>query len=106
MAPFRGKIGSRRLRKGENKNYRFVSFLPCAEQKMPKKKSKKTKKIPLWHHFKSKQFGKCHKREKIKIIVSFEFVPTRCVIENSKKIAKKIQKKKKTIMASFQVKIG
>ena len=44
MAPFLGKIGRRRLRKGENKNYRFVSFLPGAEQKMPKKKGKKLKK--------------------------------------------------------------
>ena len=44
MAPFRGKIGGRRQRKRENKNYRFVSFLPGAEQKMPKKKAKKLKK--------------------------------------------------------------
>ena len=44
MAPFRAKIGRRRLRKGENKNYRFVPFLPDAEQKMQKKKIKKIKK--------------------------------------------------------------
>ena len=71
MAPFRGKIGRRRLRKGENKNYRFVSFLPGAEQKMPKKKSKKIKKIPLWHHFKPKQFGKGQEREN----KNYRFVP-------------------------------
>ena len=33
------------MRKGENKNYRFVPFLPSAEQKMLKKKSQKIKKI-------------------------------------------------------------
>ena len=32
------------MRKGENKNYRFVPFLPGAEQKMPKK-AKKLKNI-------------------------------------------------------------
>ena len=40
MAPFRAKIGLKRMRKGENKNYRFVPFLLGAEQKMPKKKQK------------------------------------------------------------------
>ena len=28
------------MRKGENKNYRFVPFLPGAEKKMPKKLKK------------------------------------------------------------------
>ena len=37
MPSFQSKIGWKRLRKGENKNYRFVPFLPDAEQKMPKK---------------------------------------------------------------------
>ena len=31
------------MRKGENKNYRFVPFLPGAEKKIPKKKGKKLK---------------------------------------------------------------
>ena len=57
MAPFRAEIGGKRMRKGENKNYRSVPFLSGAEQKMPKK-IKKNEKIPLWHHFKPKQFGK------------------------------------------------
>ena len=35
---------------------------------------------------------------------NFRFVPTGRVIENSKKIAKKIKKLKNTIMASFQAK--
>ena len=30
MASFRAKIGWKRPRKSENKNYRFVSFLPEA----------------------------------------------------------------------------
>ena len=37
MAPFRAEIGGKRMRKGENKNYRSVPFLSGAEQKMPKK---------------------------------------------------------------------
>ena len=40
-------------------------------------------------------------REKIKIIVLFRSVPTRRIIENSKKIAKKFKKIKNTIMPSF-----
>ena len=31
------------MKKGENKNYRFVPFLPGAEKKMQKKKTKKLK---------------------------------------------------------------
>ena len=37
---------------------------------------------------------------------NYHSVPTRCEIENSKKIAKKFKKLKNTIMASFQAKIG
>ena len=48
---------------------------------------------------------KMRKRE-IKIIVPFRSVPTWCVIENFKQIAKKLKKLKNTIVASFQVKIG
>ena len=36
------------MRKGENKNYRFVPFIPGAEQKMQKKKAKK--KIKKYHY--------------------------------------------------------
>ena len=63
--------------------------------KKKNKKTKKTKKIPLWHHFKPKYFGKGQVREKIKIIVSFRSVPTRCGKENAKKKSKKIKKIKK-----------
>ena len=38
--------------------------------------------------------------------LSFCFVPTQSVIENSKKIAKKFNKLKDSVMASFQAKIG
>ena len=36
---------------------------------------------------------------------NYRSVPTRCEIDNSKKIAKKFKKLKNTFMASFQVKI-
>ena len=45
------------------------------------------------------------KRE-TKIIIPLRSVPTRCVRENSKQIAKKFKKLKNTIVASFQAKIG
>ena len=38
--------------------------------------------------------------------VPFRSVPTRCVIENSKQIAKKFKKIKNAVVASFQAKIG
>ena len=44
------------------------------------------------------------KRENKKL--SFHFIPTRCVIENSKKITNKFKKFKKTIMNTFKAKIG
>ena len=37
MNSFQAKIDWRRMRKRENKNYRFVSFLPDALKKIPKK---------------------------------------------------------------------
>ena len=37
MASFQAKIGLIKMRKGENKNYRFVSFLPNGKLKIPKK---------------------------------------------------------------------
>ena len=41
MATFQAKIGWKRLRKRENKNYRSISFLPDASLKISKKKGKK-----------------------------------------------------------------
>ena len=37
MTSFLAKIGWKRMRKRENKNYRFVSFLPNGKLKIPKK---------------------------------------------------------------------
>ena len=44
MAYFQAKIGWKRLRKRENKNYRSVSFLLNELYKISKKNSKKLKK--------------------------------------------------------------
>ena len=57
MALFHRKIGWKRQRKRENKNYRSVTFLHDGLEKIPKKKQK-NERIPLWHHFKPKQVGK------------------------------------------------
>ena len=43
MALFHGKIGLKRQRKRENKNYRYVSLLPDGKEKIPKKQQKNTK---------------------------------------------------------------
>ena len=56
--------------------------------------------------FQAKVGWKNMRKREIKIIVPFRSVPTRCVIENSKKIAKKFKKLKNTIVASFKAKIG
>ena len=37
MYSFQANIGLKKMRKGENKNYRFVPFLPNAKFKTPKK---------------------------------------------------------------------
>ena len=37
MPTFQAKIGLKKMRKEENKNYRLVSFLPNAKLKIPKK---------------------------------------------------------------------
>ena len=43
MASFQTKIIWKRPRKRENKNYRFVPFLPDALRKIPKKQQKNSK---------------------------------------------------------------
>ena len=71
------------------------------------KNSKKIQKTKQYHYgFISSQnkLEKAAKEKKYKF--SFRFVPTRPVIENSKKIGKKFKKLKHTIMAPFQAKIG
>ena len=53
MASFQAKIVWKRPRKRENKNYRFITLLPNALQKILKKQQK-NRKIPLWLNFNSK----------------------------------------------------
>ena len=50
MAPFQAKIGWKRLKKRENKNYRFVSFrsYPTGNRKF-QKNSKRIQKIQKYH---------------------------------------------------------
>ena len=43
MAAFHGKISWKMLRKIENKNYRYVSFLPDRQENIPKKLQKNLK---------------------------------------------------------------
>ena len=43
MASFQAKIVLKRPRKRENKNYRVVTFLPDALQRIPKKQQKNKK---------------------------------------------------------------
>ena len=45
MASFQAKVGRKRMRKGENKNYCSVPFLSDAKQKIQKKKKKNSKKL-------------------------------------------------------------
>ena len=58
MASFQAKTVWKRPRKRENKNYRFVPFLPEALQKIPNKQQK-IKKIPLWLQFQPKSVERC-----------------------------------------------
>ena len=60
MDSFQAKIGLKRMRKRENKNYLSVPLQPDAQQKIQKKQQKNSKNqiIPLWLHFLKKQVGK------------------------------------------------
>ena len=49
MASFLVKIGWKRMRKRENKNYRYVSYQPDAKQKI-KKKQKKIQRFKKYHY--------------------------------------------------------
>ena len=50
MASFQAKIVLKMPIKGENKNYRFVLFLPDALQKIPKKQQKNSKNKKKYHY--------------------------------------------------------
>ena len=76
MASFQAKIVWKRPRKRENKNYRFVSFLPGAEQKMPKKKSKKKQKIKKNTIMASFQAKIVWKRPRKRENKNYSFVPS------------------------------
>ena len=54
MDSFQAKIGWKTLRKRENKNYRSVSFLLDAIQKISKNKFKKIKKNTIMASFQTK----------------------------------------------------
>ena len=59
------------------------------------KKITKKLKNTIMNSFQAKIGWKKMRKREIKTIVPFRFLPTRCVIENSKQIAKKFKKLKK-----------
>ena len=73
----------------------IAPFRSCPMRNRKFQKNSKNLNIPLWLHYKSKEVRKGREGEQIKIIVSFRFVPTRSVIENSIKIVKKFKKVEK-----------
>ena len=81
------------MRKGENKNYRFVPFLSGAEQKMPKKMQKKLKNT-IMASFQAKIVWKRPRKGENK---NYRFVPFLPGAEQKmpKKKSKKIKKIKK-----------
>ena len=103
MASFQAKIDWRRPRKRENKNYRSVQTRNIKFQK----KSRTIQKIKKKYHY---GFISSHNRletaeKERKWKLSFGFVPTRHIRDNSKKITKNFKKQKNPVMASFQAKI-
>ena len=108
MASFQDKIGWKRPRKRKNKNYRSVPFRSYTTRNRKfQKNSKKIIKTKQYHYgFISSQnkFEKAAKEKKCKF--PFRSVPTRRIIQNSKKIAKKLKKLNNIIIASFPAKIG
>ena len=87
----------------ENKNYRFVSFLPDAQKKIPKKLKKL--KNAIVDSFQAKIGWRMMRKRENKIILPLRSYPTR-----NKKFPEKQENnsknKKNTIMASFQSKKG
>ena len=72
MASFQAKIVWKRPRKRENKNYRFVPFLPDALQKIPKK-YQKNKKNTIMASFPAKIVWKRQIKRENK---NYSFVPS------------------------------
>ena len=50
MATFQAKIGWKTMRKRENKNYHYISFLPEAKFKITRKLQKNSKKIKIYRY--------------------------------------------------------
>ena len=50
MATFQAKKGWKRMRKREKKNYYYISFLPEAQLKIPRKQQKNSKKNKIYHY--------------------------------------------------------
>ena len=100
MAFFQAKTCSHKLRKIENKNYRFDQSLPDPEQRIPNKQKKIKKiKIQLLLLFKPEQVEKGREREKIKIIVPINsYLTHNREFQNN---SKKIQKNSKTNYGFF-----
>ena len=75
MASFKAKIVWNRSRKRENKNYRFVSFLTDALQKIPKKQQKKLKELKntIMASFQTKIVWKRPRKRENK---NYSFVPS------------------------------
>ena len=69
------------------------------------KNNKKNQKIKKYHYEFISSQNRLEKDEKERN-KNYRSVSTRCVIENSKQIAKKFKKIKNTIVPSFQAKIG
>ena len=86
MASFHGKIGWKTLRKGENKNYRYVLFLPDRQEKIPKKIAKKLKKLKntITDSSQAKMGGKMLRKRENKNYQSVSFLP-----DGEEKIPKK-----------------
>ena len=83
MASFHAKTGWKRSRRREKKKLSFRSIPTRREIENSKKILKKLKKLKKYHYgFISSQesVGKGGERDKIKIIVTLRFVPTRRVI--------------------------
>ena len=76
MASFQAKIVWKRPRKGENKNYRIVTFLPDALQKIPKKQQKNKKNYKKNSIMASFQAKIVLKRQRKRENKNYSFVPS------------------------------
>ena len=72
MYSFQANIGLKKMRNGENKNYRSVSFLPDAKLKIPKKQKKS--KYTIMASFKAKISWKMLRKRKNKKYRSVPFL--------------------------------